>query len=146
MADLIPPMPESPPRIPTEADGKPSLTALMTGIVDDLQRLIRQEMQLARREVQQEWEKAKIAAGAFAAAAFLGALAALMFCFFFVYLLSWATGLPLWCWFIIAFGILGAAALILFAVGRTKAQEINVVPPQTAQTMRENVEWIQNQT
>jgi len=145
MADLIPPTPETPPRIPPAAEGAPSVTSLLSGIVDDLQRLIRQEMQLARREVQQEWEKAKIAAGAFALGAVVGALAAVMLCFMIVYLISWS-GLALWISFAIVGGVLLCFAVILFFVGRTKAQEINVVPPQTAQTMRENVEWIQNQT
>lgn len=145
MADLIPPTPETPPRITHAPEGTPSLTSLLSGIVDDIQRLIRQEMTLARQEVRQEWEKAKVAAGVFAVGAAFGALAALMFCFLFVYLLSWA-GLPLWGSFAIVGAVLLCFAVILFFVGRTKAKEINVVPPQTAQTMRENVQWIQNQT
>jgi len=133
-------------RIQQGTDTPPSLTTLVGGIVDDLQRLIRQEIELARREVHQEWEKTKVAAGAMAAGASLAALAAVLLCFFFVHLLAWATPLPLWAWFGIVGGVLLGGAAILLLLGRQKASQINVVPPQTAQTMRENVQWIKNQT
>jgi len=131
---------------PTTDTSSPSLTSLLAGIVDDLQRLIRQEIELARREVHQEWEKTKVAAGAMAAGVALAALASVLLCFFLVYLLAWATNLPPWAWFgIIGGAMLGVAVALLFA-GRSKASQINVVPPQTAETMKENVQWIKTQT
>jgi len=133
-------------RINTPADS-PSLTTVVGGIVSDLQTLIRQEITLARTEVKQEWEKTKTAATAMAAGAVLLAAAGLLFCFTLVYLLNYlAPGLPLWaCYAIVtaAFGVLGG---ILIAAGRSKANQIHVVPPQTAETMRENVQWMKDQT
>ena len=50
----------------------------------------------------------------------------------------------------IAYAIVGGAMAliggILVAAGKAKANEISVVPPQTAETMRENVQWLKNQT
>jgi protein-S-isoprenylcysteine O-methyltransferase Ste14 len=128
------------------SDTSPSLTSLVGGIVDDLQRLIRQELQLAKTEVQQEWEKAKTAAASMAAGTALLGLAAVLICFMFVYLLAaYVTAIPLWGWFGIVGGLLAIAGGLLIATGRAKATEIHAVPPQTAETLKENVQWMKNQ-
>jgi hypothetical protein len=61
----------------------------------------------------------------------------------FVYLLA-LTPIPLWGCFAIVAGVITAFGVGLLLAGRTKATEVSVIPPQTAQTMKENVEWIQN--
>ena len=38
--------------------------------------------------------------------------------------------------------MLGGVGLLM--MGRTKAGEVSVIPPRTAETMKENAEWIQN--
>jgi len=134
-------------RITPPADTGPSLTSLVSGIVGDLQTLIRQEIQLARTEVKQEWEKTKTAAGAMAAGAALLLLTAFLLCFTLVYALqALAPGLPLWACYAIVTACLGLLGGILVVVGRSKAAQVHVVPPQTAETMKENVQWIKNQT
>jgi hypothetical protein len=131
----------------TSTETSPSLTSLVAGIVDDLQRLIRQELQLARTEVQQEWEKTKIAAESMAAGVALLGLGAVLLCFMFVYLLAtYVTAVPLWAWFGIVGGCLALGGGLLIAVARASATQIHVVPPQTAETMKENVQWMRNQT
>jgi len=129
------------------ADSPPSLTGLVGGIVTDLQTLLRQELHLAKTEMRQEWDKTKTAAGAMAAGAGLLTVAGLLLSFALVYLLqALAPGLPTWACFGIvgvAFGILGG---ILVVAGRSKAAEIHVIPPQTVETMKENVQWLKNQT
>jgi protein-S-isoprenylcysteine O-methyltransferase Ste14 len=131
-------------RISTETS--PSLTSLVTEIVGDLQKLVRQEIQLARTEVKQEWEKTKTAASAMAAGAALLTLGTFVLCFALGYLLWTYTALPRWA----CFGIVGLAlvvlGVILLLAGRSKANQVSVIPPQTAETMKENVQWIQNQT
>jgi hypothetical protein len=129
-----------------QTDSGPTLTSLVSGILDDAQRLIRQEFTLAKTEVKEEVNKAKSAAASFGEAAAVAALAVILLSFMVVYLLNWLTGLELWG----CYGIVGAVyllvALILFYTGKNKAEQIHVVPPQTAETMRENVQWIRNQT
>jgi hypothetical protein len=127
------------------ADSPTSLTELVGGIVTDLQTLMHQELQLAKTEMRQEWDKTKTAAGSMAAGASLLAVAGFLFCFAIVYLLAaLAPGLPLWACFGIVAVALGLIGGILVAAGRNKATDINVVPPQTAETMRENVQWLRN--
>ncbi len=133
-------------RIPATAgpETQPSMTGLVSGIVSDLQQLIRQEVQLARTEVKQEWDKAKSAASAMAIGAALLLLGVFILCFFLVYLINLA-GVPLWGSFGIVGGGLTILGLLLLGMGYARASRVHVVPPQTAETLRENVQWIQNQ-
>jgi Flp pilus assembly protein TadB len=129
------------------ADSATSLTQLVGGIVTDIQTLVRQELQLAKSEMRQEWAKTKTAAGAMAAGAGLLILAGIVLCFAAVYLLSaLAPGLPLWA----CFGIIGACLAmiggILVVAGSSKAADVHVLPPQTVESMKENVQWLQNRT
>jgi hypothetical protein len=128
------------------ADSPASLTQLVGGIVTDLQTLVRQELQLAKSEMRHEWDITKTAAASMAAGASLLAAAGLLFCFAIVYLLAaLAPGLPLWASFGLLAVALGLIGGILVAAGRTKATEIHVVPPQTAETLKENVQWLRHQ-
>jgi len=128
-------------------DSPASMTELVGGIVSDMQTLLRQELQLAKTEMRQEWDKTKTAAGAMAAGAGMLTVSGLLLCWALVYLLNWAApGLPLWACFAIVGVALGLIGGILIGVGRSKAADVHVVPPQTAETMRENVQWLKNQT
>jgi hypothetical protein len=74
-------------------------------------------------------------------------LAAVLICFFFVKLLAvYVTAIPEWGWFGIVGGLLAIGGGLLIAVGRAAATQIHVVPPQTAETIKENVQWMKNQT
>jgi hypothetical protein len=131
---------------PETGGSTPSLATLVGGIVSDLQTLIRQELQLARREVQAEFDKAKFGIVFLAAGIGLLAPAVLSLLFMLDYLLKEYTTIPLWG----CFGIVGAGFLLLggllIAAGVAKVRQVHLVPPQTAETMKENVEWLKNQT
>jgi len=115
----------------------------VSGSVGDIQQLIRPEAQLARTEMKQEWDKARNAAGAMALGTVLLILAALMFCFTFVYLIHLAD-LPLTACFAIIGGVLGIAGLIFAGLGYSQATRVHLIPSQTAETLKENVSWTQN--
>ncbi len=125
-----------------------SISRLVGDIVDDAQHLIRQELMLARREIQGEISKAKIAAISLAAGAVVALIGVILFAFMFVYLIDWASGgaIPLWGSFAIFGGVFLAVGLVMVFVAQSKASEIRLVPRQTAETLRENVQWIKNQT
>jgi len=129
------------------ADSPASVTQLVAGIVTDLQTLMRQELLLAKTEMLQEWEKTKTAAGTMAAGAGLLTVSGLLLCFGLVYLLKeLAAGLPMWACFAIVGVALGLIGGILVGAARAKASDINIIPPQTAETMKENAQWLKNQT
>jgi hypothetical protein len=131
-------------RIPTELP--PSMASLLGGIVSDVQTLVRQEIALAKTEMLREWDKAKTAAGSMAAGAAILALGGILLCVSVVGVLHEVAGLPWWASFLIVGGVLAVLGAMLFGTGRNQAAHVNVIPPQTAETMKENVEWIRNQT
>lgn len=131
-----------------ESSSPASMSSLVGGIINDAQQLIRQEIALARREVQDEVAKAKTAAVSLAVGMGVTCLGVILLCFGLVYLLYWLTGeqLALWGCYAIVGGVLLVVGVLLLFAARNKANEIHLVPPQTAETMRENVQWIRNQT
>jgi len=131
-------------RIPT--DSPPSMASLLGGIVSDIQTLIRQEIALARAEIQKEWDKAKTAAGSMVVGAAVLALGGILLCLTVVSVLHEVAGLPWWASFLIVGGVLAVLGAVLVWTGRNQAARVHVIPPQTAETMRENVQWIRNQT
>jgi Flp pilus assembly protein TadB len=131
-------------RNPTELP--PSMASLLGGIVGDVQTLVRQELALAKTEMIGEWDKAKTAAGSMAVGAAILALAGILLCVAAVCVLHEVAGLPWWASFLIVGAVLTVLGAVLFLTGRNQAAHVHVIPPQTAETMKENVEWIRNQT
>jgi hypothetical protein len=131
-------------RIP--ADVSPSMASLFGGIVSDIQTLVRQEIALAKVEMIREWDKAKIAAGSMAAGAAFLALGGLLLGLTVVCVLHEVAGLPWWASFLIIGGAFTGLGAVLFYTGRNRAAQVNVIPPQTVETLKENVQWIRNQT
>jgi hypothetical protein len=129
----------------TGPDTAPSMSSLVSGIISDAQQLIRQEINLARREVREELNKAKTAALSMAAGAGLTALGGILFALTLVYVLV-ALGLPVWAGYAIVAAVITSIGVALLIIGRAKASQVSVIPPQTAESLKENAEWIQNQT
>jgi hypothetical protein len=127
-------------------DASPSMASLLGGIVGDIQTLVRQEITLAKTEMLREWDKAKAAAGSMAVGAALLGVGALLLGITVVCVLHEVAALPWWASFLIVGGVISGLGAALFFIGRNKAAQVNVIPPQTAETMRENVQWIRNQT
>jgi hypothetical protein len=127
-------------------ESSPSMSSLLGGIVSDLQTLVRQEIALAKTEMLGEWDKAKTAAGSLAAGVAVLAVGVFFLCVTVVCVLAEVARLPWWASFLIVGGVLAVLGAVLYWTGRNKAARVNVIPPQTAQTMRENVQWIRNQT
>jgi hypothetical protein len=119
------------------------MAALVGGVISDLQLLIKQELALARREMVDEARKTKDAALSLGVGIGIAALSGLLLTLMVVHLLNWAVpSLPLWgCYGIVA-AVLAAAGAVLWLHGKSKAHEIQLVPPQTAETMKENLQWI----
>src|SRR5579884_1591318 len=123
----------------------PSMASLVGGIIADAQRLVRQEVALARREMQVELDKAKNASLALSIGLGCALLGAVHLTLMVVFLLDLA-GIPLWAGFLIVGGVLAIVGGVLLAVAIRQLRTISLVPPQTAETLREDVQWLQNQT
>jgi len=137
-------------QVPTT--NEPGLASLVRGIVTDLGDLIKQQIQFARAEIKADLNKSKEAIAFLALGAGNAFAGVLFFGLMLVHLLHWATlpagseqpGLPLWgCHGIIAalFLVIGACLLL---TGRKMLTPSNVLPVQTVEVAKENVEWITN--
>ena len=121
-----------------------SIGDLIGNISNDLSQLFRQEVELAKAEVRQEATKAGKAAGMLGGAGFAGYLAVLLLSFAVVYGLAnvmdhgWA--------FLIVGLIWAAIGAVLFVNGRKKLKTVDPVPRRTAETLKEDAQWLKNPT
>jgi len=120
-----------------------NVSTLVAGIVSDAQRLVRQEIALARTEIKQEITKARQAAVDFAAGGVVTLLGVILLLFGLVHLLHWATGgidpasVPLWAWFLIVGAVITFIGGALLFQGVNKVSQIQVPPPQTTDSLKE---------
>ena len=131
---------------------EPSTTGLLGGIISDFGDLIKQEIRFAKAEFKSDFTKTREAATALGIGVGVASLSGLLLLWMLVHLLHWLTSpagtdlatLPLWACFGIVglvFGVIGGA---LIMSGIHKFQSNNPLPDQTAQTIKENVQWIAN--
>lgn len=115
---------------------------LMSKVAEDLSTLVRSELKLARVETKEELTKAGKAGGALGGAALAGWLTlvfaslALMFALGALMPLGWAA--------LIVAALWGIVAAILFVTGRKRIRQVNPVPEQTIETVKEDVQWLRN--
>jgi hypothetical protein len=123
-------------------NSEPTLTQLVSGLVSDTKLLLRQELALAKHEIQEEVRKTKTALACLGAGIGIAAIGGLLFIVMLVHLLSTLTAWPLWICYGIVAGICVIAGAALLYGSKKQISDIDVVPLQTVQTMKENVRWI----
>lgn len=121
----------------------PTLTHLVGGIIGDAQALLKQQLALFRTEMKQDIKRTKQALVALVAGLALVSVGATLLCFMAVYGLQamWPQ-LPLWACFGVVGGVLAAAGGIGFYSAVRQFQEFNPLPDESAQALKENVQWI----
>jgi hypothetical protein len=125
---------------------EPSLAALIGGIINDARDLLLQEFTMAKLEVQDELRKTKAAAISLGLGIGIAALGVILLSLMLVYMLQALTGLPLWgCYGIVGGGLLLSGLLFLYK-GKKTAEEIEVIPQETVETLKENAKWIRERT
>ena len=126
---------------PPDVEGR-SVGELLGEVTEDLSKLMRQEVALAKVELKEEATKAGKAGGLLGGAGAVGYLVlvflslALMFALDEVMPMGWAA--------LLTAAILGVIAAILFVVGRNKFKQVNPKPEQTVETLKEDVQWAKN--
>ena len=125
---------------------EPSIAALLGGIANDVKDLLVQELALTTLEVHDTLRRAKSAAIALGLGIGVVAIGGMLLMLMLVHVLAALTVVPLWG----CYGIVGSALVVLGAVllaaGKTKTEELDVVPQRTLDTMKENVQWLTEQT
>ena len=123
----------------------PSLAALLGGIMHDAKDLLVQELTLAKLEGQDGLRHIKTAVLLLGIGVGVAAIGSMLLIVMLVHVLAAYTDIPLWgCYGIVGsvFGVLGG---VLLASGKHKVEEIDVMP-QTVETMKENAQWLREQT
>jgi uncharacterized membrane protein YqjE len=128
-----------------EESSRPSIVALASSVLADLRRLMSQEVQLAKHEMQQEVRKLVTAAIQGGLAAVLGLMAVILLCLTFVYVLHSLVGLPLWASYgVVAILAAGGAAGLGYLVMKL-ATSVRPWPFRTLRTVQEDAQWIKEQ-
>lgn len=123
-----------------------SFGAIMSCTIARGQEIARAEVRLAKAEIKEETTKALKASTQLAVAAVLG-IFALSFLLWGVAEAIGATDLiPRWV-AVLGMGlVLGAVAFVLAQSGKKRLQSVHAVPEKTIESVKENVEWVKQQT
>jgi hypothetical protein len=124
---------------------EPSLTELLTGLVNDATALLRQEVALAKHEVRVELRNIMRAVMSLGIGVGLAAIGGWLLILMLVHLLHALTALPLWACYGIVGGLFAVVGGVLLVLGKQKMARLHVVPQHTVETIRENVQWIKQQ-
>jgi hypothetical protein len=128
-----------------EHASEPSVTSLVTGVLNDAQELFKQQLALFRSELRQDLTRTRDAVLSLAIGAGILMVGGLLLCFAIVYFLNWAfPSLPLWGSFAIVGGLFVIAGGGLVFAGVRKFQSFNPLPDQSVGALKENVQWIMN--
>lgn len=115
----------------------------ITGIVKDLQEIVRGEVQLAKTEIKEDASQMGKAIGMIGGAALLALTGFIFLMLGVTYLLN--KSLEMW----LSAGIVGVALLIIGAivgmVGKNQMQQANLKPDQTIESVKEDKEWASRQ-
>jgi tetrahydromethanopterin S-methyltransferase subunit C len=144
MAGPNPPVPGTAHQDSPAGAAQPSLGDLLGEVTADVQKLFRQEVELAKAEMRQEAVKAAKGAGLLGGAGFagymtlvLGSLAA-VFGLANVVALGWAA--------LIVAGVWAVAGLVSFMAGRDRLRAVSPKPEQTVETLKEDAQWARHPT
>lgn len=121
---------------------EPTLAQLVSDLLDDAKQLLRQELALAKYEIHQEVHKTKVALVSLGIGIGIAAIGGLLLIVMLIHLLNELAGLPLWSCYAIVGGVCAIVGIVLIYRGKYQIAEIDMIPQQTVETMKENVRWI----
>jgi uncharacterized membrane protein YqjE len=120
-----------------------SLGEMVSHLTTDLGTLTRQELALAKAELQAEAKKAGKGAGMLGGAAFAGWMVALFLSLTVMWALDEAMDL-IWAALIVAV-IWAIVAAVLATAGRKELREVNPKPDETVESLKEDAKWLRTQ-
>lgn len=115
-----------------------SLSELLSDVTTEIATLFRKEVELAKAETTEQVSRAAKAGGMLGAAAVIGFLDLILFSF----ALAWALSevVPEGVAFAIVAVLFAVVAGVLFKAGKKRLANVNPVPNQTVQTLRDDVQ------
>jgi uncharacterized membrane protein YqjE len=116
-----------------------SLGDLFGELSHEFTELVQTQVELAKTEIRAQADTAKRTAGAFAGAGVAGYMALILLSFAAAWGLSEVV--PEGVAFLIVGAVFAVIAAVLFMRARAQAKELNIVPKQTVDSLKEDVEW-----
>jgi hypothetical protein len=123
-------------------NAEPTLAQLLSELASDAKQLMRQELALAKHEMYGEVRKTKDALMSLGVGIGLAAVGGLLLIVMLVHLLNALTGLPLWMCYGIVGGVCAIVGIVLLYRAKNQMSRIDMVPPQTVETVKENIRWM----
>ena len=125
-----------------ETESERPLGELFSELAQNLQALLRKELELAKVEMQEQVSTAAKGAAMFAAMAIVGFVALLLLSF----AAAWglAAAIPTGLAFLAVAAVYLVAAAVLFAQGRKRLTGLNPVPTETMQSVQEDVQQVKS--
>ena len=121
-----------------------SFSDVFQDIVRNVQEIVRSEVRLAKTEIRDEAAKAKSAGLLIGAGAVTAIFAAFFLLLTIVYVLSLI--MPNWAAALIVGVALAIVAGVTLNTGLKRFKKIHPTPERTVETLKENVEWVKQQT
>jgi hypothetical protein len=125
---------------------EPTLAQLVGDLARDAKELLRHELALAKFEICEELHKTKVALVSVGVGIGIVSVGGLLLSAMFVHLLHTYTGLPLWACYGMVGCLLAIVGIVMINRGKRIISRVDVVPPQTIGTMKENVRWIKEKS
>jgi hypothetical protein len=126
-----------------QTTNEPSLVELVTGIVNDGQTLLKQQFQMFKHEIKEDVHKAKDGSIMLGIGAGIGLVGAILWAMTLSLLLNTLVPtLPLWACYAIWGAVFVIVAVGLALAGKARLESVNPLEDETAQTVKENVEWL----
>jgi len=119
-----------------------SVTSLVSGIVNDAQELMKQQFALFKAEVKEDMRKTTEASASMVTGLVATLVGSIVLCFAVAHLLSWAwPDVHIWVWYAVVGAVVTAVGGGLTYAAVQRFRSFNPLPDETAQALKENLEW-----
>jgi hypothetical protein len=136
-------VPTTTPPAPGAAVTNESMTGLVTGIIHDAEQLLKQQFALLKHEVRDDMRKTALASAALVAGVVVLLYGALLVVVALPLLLAqYLPAVPMWAWFAIVGILICLVGGCMAYAGKKKFDSFNPLPDETAEALKENVQWI----
>jgi hypothetical protein len=128
----------------TDRPAEPSVTHLVSGIVGDLQDLVRHQVALFKAELSSDLRKSRQVAVMMSVGIAVLSVGGLVLAFTVVHWLQLATGWHLSTCEAVVGGVLTVVGVALLLAGKSKLESFSLIPDQSIQALKETVECVTN--